>query len=140
MSVILLRTDLEHGFYVETMRADDYDGYECVKTVAVGSRGSLPLALFFDQRPDLRGAEAAHDAIVEKLKGVLALSIDEVHPPFSIRVSNVLRRANINTLGELACVPKSKILSQRNSGKTVLDSIEKMLSKHGLELAFEPRL
>lgn len=55
----------------------------------------------------------------------------------NVRTYNCLKRANINTVGELTCKTRSELFQLRNLGKRSLDDLEKRLKIHSLALREE---
>jgi DNA-directed RNA polymerase subunit alpha len=68
------------------------------------------------------------DEILQKL----ALRIDEIE--LSVRSTNCLANANIDTIGELVVMPESEMLRFRNFGKKSLTEIKQKLDELGLSL------
>lgn len=71
------------------------------------------------------------DEILQKL----SLKINEIE--LSVRSSNCLAGANIETIGELVVMPESEMLKFRNFGKKSLTEIKKKLEKMGLHLSMD---
>lgn len=76
-------------------------------------------------------AENNYDELMDKL----ALRIDEIE--LSVRSTNCLSSANINTIGELVLVPERRMLEFRNFGKKSLDEIKATLTRMGLSLGMD---
>ena len=68
------------------------------------------------------------DEILQKL----ALKINEIE--LSVRSTNCLANANIETIGELVVMPESEMLRFRNFGKKSLTEIKQKLDELGLSL------
>ena len=70
----------------------------------------------------------------------LVLKINEIE--LSVRSTNCLSGANIETIGELFVMPESEMLKFRNFGKKSLNEIKDKLQQLGLSLGmkFEPGL
>jgi len=62
----------------------------------------------------------------------LALKINEIE--LSVRSTNCLSGANIETIGELVIMPESEMLKFRNFGKKSLNEIKEKLELMGLSL------
>jgi DNA-directed RNA polymerase subunit alpha len=75
--------------------------------------------------------EAADDGVFEKL----ALRIDEIE--LSVRSTNCLSGANIETIAELVSIPDRKMLEFRNFGKKSLTEIKDKLTSMGLHLGMD---
>lgn len=87
------------------------------------------LSLVFDEGGDDEGAD--DDEIMEKL----ALRIDEIE--LSVRSTNCLSGANIETIAELVSIPERKMLEFRNFGKKSLNEIKHKLTEMGLHLGMD---
>jgi len=71
------------------------------------------------------------DEILQKL----ALKIDEIE--LSVRSTNCLSGADIETIGELVVMPESEMLKFRNFGKKSLTEIKQKLADMGLSLGMD---
>jgi DNA-directed RNA polymerase subunit alpha len=71
------------------------------------------------------------DAIMAKL----ALKINEIE--LSVRSTNCLAGANIDTIAELVVMPESEMLKFRNFGKKSLNEIKSKLEEMGLSLGMD---
>ena len=71
------------------------------------------------------------DALLAKL----ALKINEIE--LSVRSTNCLSGANIETIGELVIMPESEMLKFRNFGKKSLNEIKAKLEEMGLSLGMD---
>jgi len=71
------------------------------------------------------------DAIMQKL----VLKINEIE--LSVRSTNCLSGANIETIGELVVMPESEMLKFRNFGKKSLNEIKLKLEEMGLSLGMD---
>jgi DNA-directed RNA polymerase subunit alpha len=65
----------------------------------------------------------------------LALKINEIE--LSVRSTNCLANANIDTIGELVVMPESEMLRFRNFGKKSLTEIKQKLDELGLQLGMD---
>jgi DNA-directed RNA polymerase subunit alpha len=77
------------------------------------------------------GGESDQDEIMEKL----ALRIDEIE--LSVRSTNCLSGANIETIAELVSIPERRMLEFRNFGKKSLNEIKAKLQEMGLGLGMD---
>lgn len=77
------------------------------------------------------GSETDDDELMEKL----ALRIDEIE--LSVRSTNCLSGANIETIAELVSIPERKMLEFRNFGKKSLNEIKAKLTEMGLGLGMD---
>lgn len=87
------------------------------------------VTLSFDEGFDDDGAD--DDEIMEKL----VLRIDEIE--LSVRSTNCLSGANIETIAELVSIPERKMLEFRNFGKKSLNEIKHKLTEMGLHLGMD---
>ncbi|MFY7843100.1 MAG: DNA-directed RNA polymerase subunit alpha [Rhabdochlamydiaceae bacterium] len=83
----------------------------------------------FDQ--DDAHTDSDRDAIMSKL----ALKINEIE--LSVRSTNCLFGANIETIGELVVMPESEMLKFRNFGKKSLNEIKAKLQEMNLSLGMD---
>ena len=65
----------------------------------------------------------------------LALRIDEIE--LSVRSTNCLSGANIETIAELVTIPERRLLEFRNFGKKSLKEIQAKLNEMGLSLGMD---
>ncbi len=86
-------------------------------------------ALTFDENREL--SDSDKDEIMDKL----ALRIDEIE--LSVRSTNCLSGANIETIAELVSIPERKMLEFRNFGKKSLNEIKAKLHEMGLNLGMD---
>lgn len=86
-------------------------------------------AITFDS--DLIEADTDRDALL----GKLALKINEIE--LSVRSTNCLAGANIETIGQLVLMPESEMLKFRNFGKKSLNEIKAKLEEMGLSLGMD---
>lgn len=75
--------------------------------------------------------EGNDDEIIDKL----CLRIDEIE--LSVRSTNCLSGANIETIAELVSIPERKMLEFRNFGKKSLNEIKAKLTEMGLHLGMD---
>lgn len=85
--------------------------------------------LIFDEPKEEQ--EAQDDELLKKL----ILNINEIE--LSVRSTNCLSGANIDTIGELVVMPESKLLQFRNFGKKSLSEIKAKLTEMGLCLGMD---
>lgn len=85
--------------------------------------------LTFDE--GLGEGNSDQDEMMEKL----GLRIDEIE--LSVRSTNCLSGANIETIAELVSIPERKMLEFRNFGKKSLNEIKAKLSEMGLHLGMD---
>jgi DNA-directed RNA polymerase subunit alpha len=89
----------------------------------------LKHSLTFDEGEDELSTD--RDAILQKL----VLKINEIE--LSVRSTNCLSGANIETIGELVVMPESEMLKFRNFGKKSLNEIKLKLEEMGLSLGMD---
>lgn len=87
------------------------------------------LGLVFDSGEDELNSD--RDAVMAKL----ALRINEIE--LSVRSTNCLAGANIDTIAELVIMPESDMLKFRNFGKKSLNEIKEKLEGMGLSLGMD---
>jgi DNA-directed RNA polymerase subunit alpha len=75
------------------------------------------------------------DSDRDELMQKLILGINEIE--LSVRSTNCLNGANIETIGELVVMPEPKLLQFRNFGKKSLNEIKAKLREMGLELGMD---
>lgn len=75
--------------------------------------------------------DTSHDEMMDKL----ALRIDEIE--LSVRSTNCLSGAQIETIAELVSIPEKKMLEFRNFGKKSLNEIKAKLIEMGLNLGMD---
>lgn len=79
--------------------------------------------------------EAEADTDKDALMSKLALKINEIE--LSVRSTNCLAGANIDTIAELVIMPESEMLKFRNFGKKSLNEIKAKLEEMGLYLGMD---
>jgi DNA-directed RNA polymerase subunit alpha len=80
-------------------------------------------------------ASATMDSDRDQLMQKLVLGINEIE--LSVRSTNCLNGANIETIGELVVMPEPKLLQFRNFGKKSLNEIKAKLTEMGLGLGMD---
>lgn len=66
-----------------------------------------------------------------------SLDVDVCHLPFSVRLINILRDADINTLGDLLRVNKISFVELNGLGKKCLDEIKNFYAANGYDFGNE---
>lgn len=79
--------------------------------------------------------EVEYDTDRDQILAKLALRINEIE--LSVRSTNCLSQANINTIAELVVMPESEMLKFRNFGKKSLNEIKAKLEEMGLHLGMD---
>lgn len=88
-----------------------------------------PYSLIFEDNSEMNDGDG--DEIMDKL----VLRIDEIE--LSVRSTNCLSGANIDTIAELVTIPERRMLEFRNFGKKSLNEIKAKLSEMGLYLGMD---
>jgi len=113
---------------ISPLEAIGFAAQIAVKNFEVFQQIAAP-ALSFDE--EAGECDADQDEMMEKL----ALRIDEIE--LSVRSTNCLSGANIETIAELVSIPERKMLEFRNFGKKSLNEIKAKLSEMGLHLGMD---
>ncbi|MCH9704183.1 MAG: DNA-directed RNA polymerase subunit alpha, partial [Chlamydiae bacterium] len=79
--------------------------------------------------------EKSSDSDLDDLMQKLVLGINEIE--LSVRSTNCLNGASIETIGELVVMPEPKLLQFRNFGKKSLTEIKNKLTEMGLNLGMD---
>ncbi len=135
------------NFSVEDTRVGQFTDYDKLTmeiwtdgTIAAGEALSkaaailtshLSLFLSLDQKTDERQAEEQPEA--EERDEALDMVIEDMD--FSVRTYNCLKRANINTVGDLTAKTEEEMMKVRNLGKKSLEEILLKLEEYDLVLA-----
>ncbi|MCH9627634.1 MAG: DNA-directed RNA polymerase subunit alpha [Chlamydiales bacterium] len=80
-------------------------------------------------------AKTTSDSDLDDLMAKLVLGINEIE--LSVRSTNCLNGASIETIGELVVMPEPKLLQFRNFGKKSLNEIKAKLTEMGLGLGMD---
>lgn len=140
------------NYYVENTRVgQDTDFDRLVLEVTTDGRLAPAEALSFASQIAINNFEVfsqikGHELIFEspikegqsdddELLDKLALRIDEIE--LSVRSTNCLASANIDTIAELVCIPEKRMLEFRNFGKKSLNEIKAKLQDMGLGLGMD---
>jgi DNA-directed RNA polymerase subunit alpha len=140
------------NYFVENTRVgQDTDFDRLVLEVTTDGRLTPAEALSFASQVCINNFEVfqqikAHDLVFEsplkdnqsdddELLDKLALRIDEIE--LSVRSTNCLASANIDTIAELVCIPEKKMLEFRNFGKKSLNEIKAKLQDMSLGLGMD---
>lgn len=90
------------------------------------------LSLFIGLTDSPNGAALVSERGAEERDRLLALSIDELD--LSVRSYNCLKRAGINTIGELVSKTADDMMKVRNLGRKSLEEVQEKLAQFGLKL------
>jgi DNA-directed RNA polymerase subunit alpha len=141
------------NYFVENTRVgQDTDYDRLVLEVTTDGRLSPTEALSFASQIAMKNFEVFRDVEVEEvlvfdqvarearednneLLDKLLLRIDEIE--LSVRSTNCLASANIETIAELVLIPEKKMLEFRNFGKKSLNEIKAKLSEMNLALGMD---
>jgi DNA-directed RNA polymerase subunit alpha len=140
------------NYYVENTRVgQDTDFDRLILEVTTDGRISPVEALTFASQIGIMHLQVfdsikAHSVLFDKgemqtnrdrdeVLGKLALKINEIE--LSVRSTNCLANANIETIGELVVMPESDMLRFRNFGKKSLTEIKQKLDELGLSLGMD---
>ena len=101
------------------------------------SLGAKILCDHFTLFTDLSDTISSHSTVVEKVEAqrdkVLEMTIEELD--LSVRSFNCLKRANINTVGDLISKTEEEMIKVRNLGRKSLEEVVHKLAMMGLSLA-----
>ena len=93
------------------------------------------LNIFITQEGEIEIKEEKIDEEKEKLKNMLAKSVEELE--LSVRSSNCLKNANIKTIADLVTKSEVDMLKYRNFGRKSLNEIKEVLSEMGMGLGMK---
>jgi len=72
---------------------------------------------------------------IEELEKIFSMNVNELE--LSVRCSNCLAAAKIETIGELVAKSENEMLKYRNFGKKSLEEITLLLDKYNLSLGYD---
>ena len=90
------------------------------------------LSLFVDLSENAKTVEVLSNPVEDNQEKVLEMNIDELE--LSVRSYNCLKRAGINTVGELTNRTAEDMMKVRNLGRKSLDEVLAKLQEFGLQL------
>lgn len=90
--------------------------------------------VLFESEPEYI-EEIKMDPELEELEKIFAMNVNELE--LSVRCSNCLAAAKIDTIGELVSKTDNEMLKYRNFGKKSLEEINSLLDKYNLHLGFD---
>jgi len=138
------------NFNVSNQRVDeriDYDKLtiEITTDGSIDPKDSLYLAakilrdlydkvVLFEKEPEYI-EEVEMDPELERMEKILTTNVNELE--LSVRCSNCLSAAKIDTIGELIEKTENEMLKYRNFGKKSLEEINVLLEKYDLHLGFD---
>jgi DNA-directed RNA polymerase subunit alpha len=88
----------------------------------------------FEQEPEYI-KEVEMDPELDRLEQILKTNVNELE--LSVRCSNCLAAAKIDTIGELVSKTENEMLKYRNFGKKSLEEINSLLEKYDLSLGMD---
>ncbi len=88
------------------------------------------ISQFVNLTEEVDEVEITSDRKEEDLERILEMTIEELD--LSVRSYNCLKRAGINTVGELVRKPEDEMMKVRNLGKKSLEEVEQKLDELGL--------
>jgi DNA-directed RNA polymerase subunit alpha len=90
--------------------------------------------VLFENEPEY--IEEIHmDPELEELEKIFSMNVNELE--LSVRCSNCLAAAKIDTIGELVSKSENEMLKYRNFGKKSLEEINSLLDKYNLGLGYD---
>jgi DNA-directed RNA polymerase subunit alpha len=134
------------NYHVEDTRVGQVTDYDKL-TIEVWTDGSIKpdeatslgakilsehLGLFMQLNSDMDKLEVMKEKEEDGMDKVLEMAIEELE--FSVRSYNCLKRANINTIGELTEKTEDEMMKVRNLGKKSLEEVKSKLAERGLSL------
>jgi len=94
----------------------------------------MQLFIHIDEAMEVAEEEAEDEEVV-RIRQLLKTRVDELE--LSVRSSNCLRAANIQTLGELVSKTESEMLKYRNFGRKSLNELTSILEELGLSFGMD---
>lgn len=94
------------------------------------------LSLFTDLTGGKEETRTEEEVPEESRNPLLDIAIEDVD--FTVRTYNCLKRASINTLGDLAGRTEEEMMRVRNLGKKSLEEVQQKLAEHNLKLEDSP--
>jgi len=91
------------------------------------------LLLFVGLTEEGQGVELLTDSREDERDRILEMPVEELE--LSVRSFNCLKRAGINTVGELIAKTEAEMMKVRNLGKKSLEEVKAKLAEYGLSLA-----
>ncbi len=134
------------NYHVEDTRVGQVTDYDKL-TIEVWTDGSIKpdeatslgakilnehLSLFMELNSDMDKLEVMKEKEEDGMDKMLDMAIEELE--FSVRSYNCLKRANINTIGELTEKTEDEMMKVRNLGKKSLEEVKSKLAEKGLAL------
>ncbi|MDO5737760.1 MAG: DNA-directed RNA polymerase subunit alpha [Eubacteriales bacterium] len=89
--------------------------------------------IFTEFSTDLKPQQVMEEEAQAEVSGLMASPIEDLD--FSVRTYNCLKRANINTIGDLVAKTEEDMMKVRNLGKKSLEEVVSKLNDNNLSLA-----
>ncbi len=138
------------NFNVSNQRVDERIDYDKL-TIEISTDGSIDpkdalylsakilrdlydKVVLFEKEPEYI-EEVEMDPELERMEKILTTNVNELE--LSVRCSNCLSAAKIDTIGELIEKTENEMLKYRNFGKKSLEEINVLLEKYDLHLGFD---
>jgi DNA-directed RNA polymerase subunit alpha len=96
-------------------------------------RDHMNLLIAFEKEPEI--LEEKEDKEFERIQKLLATRVEELE--LSVRASNCLENAKIQTIGDLVQKSEKEMLDYRNFGKKSLQELKEILEKMGLQFGMD---
>jgi DNA-directed RNA polymerase subunit alpha len=94
----------------------------------------LSLLIRFEEEPEMIETEEV-DKDVRKIRRMLNIKVSELE--LSVRSNNVMKKENIETLGDLVQKTEAEMLKSRNFGKKSLAEMKNILKSYGLSFGMD---
>ncbi len=108
---------------------------DALTTAAQILRDHVNLFISVEQEPDVPAEEKEVDAEVQRIRGMLNQSVDDLD--LSVRAQNCLKAAQIKTIGDLVRREESEMLKFRNFGRKSLQELVQVLEERGLRFGMD---
>jgi DNA-directed RNA polymerase subunit alpha len=93
------------------------------------------MTIFINFEEEVEEEEVAVDESHDKLKAILAKSIDELE--FSVRAYNTLKSLELNTLEDVVHKTEDELKKSKHFSEQVMAEIKKKLEEHHLSLGIK---
>ncbi len=108
---------------------------EALATAAQILRDHVNLFISVDQEPEAPAEEQEVDAEVQRIRGMLNQSVDDLE--LSVRAQNCLKAAQIKSIGDLVRREEGEMLKFRNFGRKSLQELIQVLEERGLRFGMD---
>lgn len=127
------RTDFEKLFF-EIWTDKTISPDEAFALSAKILQDHLSLLIKFEEEPEMIETEEV-DKDVRKIRRLLNIKVNELE--LSVRSNNVMKKENIETLGDLVQKTEAEMLKSRNFGKKSLAEMKNILKSYGLSFGMD---